>query len=126
MQRLWKIAKDEDKSYANEKELMDAQGLLRIRGMLVKEETTKEGETQMKVVVPASLQYQVVLQAHNGSHAGVNGTYALIGQYHWFQGMKPLVRDVVRLCPKCLARKVRPIRREVLAPDERPRVLGER
>jgi len=126
LQKLWKIAKDEDKSYANERELTDAQGLIRIKGILVKKETTKEGEIQMKVVVPASLQYQIIVQAHNSSHAGVNGTYALIRQYHWFRGMKPLVRDVVRHCPKCLARKGRPIRREVLAPDDRPRVLGER
>jgi len=40
--------------------------------------------------------------------------------------VKTSVRIVVDSCWKCLARKGRPTRKEVLAPDARPKVLGER
>ena len=45
---------------------------------------------------------------------------------HWFRNMKQVVREVVIGCEQCIARKGRPLTREVLAPDERPLALGGR
>ena len=126
IERLWKIAQGKEVGEVSPSELKDAQGLKRINGMVVKEEISDTGEKEYKVVVPACLQYQVVKEAHEASHAGINGTIALVRHYHWFRGVKTLVRIVVDSCWKCLARKGRPTRKEVLAPDARPKVLGER
>ena len=129
IQRIWAIASKEEEEEevegATAKEKRDARGLKKINGLIVKE-FIDEGEKSIKVVVPAALQYYVVKEAHDASHAGINGTCALVNQYHWFRGIKALARRVVHHCEKCLARKGRPTRKEVLAPDERPRVLGER
>ena len=40
--------------------------------------------------------------------------------------MTIIIRDVIKHCKECIARKGRPLTKEKLAPDERPLVLGGR
>jgi len=93
----------------------------------MKEVTRISGDKQRRVILPLCVQKKIAERVHNLSHSfRVKGTLAMLQQYYWFRGMKAVTRDVVRHCPICIARKGRPLTKEVLAPDQRPIVLGGR
>ena len=127
IKRLWSIARgDEDVGHYSVREKQDALHIGKVAGVIVKDVRDETGSIRSRVVVPTSLQTKIVTEIHNLSHAGVLATYRAVKQDHWFRGMKEEVKRVVRLCPKCIALRGRPITAEVLAPDERPAALGER
>jgi len=77
-------------------------------------------------VVPQDLQAKVVTDIHKSNHPGVRGTLAAVQQYYWFRNMKARVKDIVRHCPECTARKEKPFMEVAMAPDKRPMALGGR
>ena len=55
-----------------------------------------------RIVIPKSLQEQVVNLAHEG-HQGVNKTKALLREKVWFAGIDNLVQEIVSSCIACCA-----------------------
>ena len=123
---MLRLSRGENVRSATGRDAQDAEGLRELAGIIVKDIRDRNGEVHPKIVVPLSLQRQVVEEAHKHSHPGVFGTYEAVRQYHWFRGMKLMVKDVVRHCPVCIAIRGRPLTKEVLAPDQRPMTFGER
>ena len=111
---------------ASEKEKQDANGLAEIEGIIMKVDIDKTGQERRRIVIPLSMQEEIVKRTHEENHGGVNTTMASVIDHHWFRGMKILVRQVVGRCAKCIARKGRPLTKECLAPDKRPLELGGR
>jgi hypothetical protein len=66
--------------------------------------TTNEGLVLRgnRVVVPKSLQKEIVALAHSG-HMGVVQTKQLVRNYVWFSGIDEAIESAVRSCPKCQA-----------------------
>ena len=126
IQRIWKIATNEHVYQPTEKEKQDAEHLTKVQGMIVKNTMSSTGDTIAKIVVPLSLQRRLVENEHRKNHGGVKSTLADVSRYHWFRGMKTVVKDVIQHCQQCAARKGRPLTKETLAPDERPLELGGR
>jgi len=122
--KLWDIAKYRALFEPTYQELQDASDLFMRDGVILKRIVRKSGETQDRIVVPLASQKRVVREVHKTNHSGVKGTLAILTR--WFRSMKALVKQIVRHCPECIARKGRPLRRETLAPDERPAALGGR
>jgi len=88
---------------------------------------TEYGETYPRIVVPMNMQRQIVENIHvQTGHAGVFETYQTLRQYHWFRGMKVMIKDAVRHCPDCIGSKGKRLTKATLAPDERPLELGGR
>lgn len=54
------------------------------------------------VVVPKSMQTQVVQRAHGRGHFGINKTEALVRNDYWFKGMREKVESVIRNCIDCI------------------------
>ena len=54
-----------------------------------------------KIVIPETLQQQVVNIAHQG-HQGINKTIALLREKVWFKGMYNITEETVRNCNLCL------------------------
>ena len=126
IQRIWTLANGGEIYQPSQQEKQDAEGLKMINGMVVKDEKLPTGEIRSRIVVPLSKQREIIEQVHKQNHGGVSATINAVKQYHWFRGMKIMVRQVVASCPDCIARKGRPLTKEKLAPDERPMVLGGR
>ena len=126
IQRLWKIARGLEVYQATRQEEQDAENLMMIKGVIVKNVPRVDGESYVRVVVPLSLQKRITQMIHEESHAGVKGTYSVLQLYHWFRGMKEVVKSVVRHCRICLASRGRPLTKEKLHPDQRPVTLGGR
>jgi len=126
IQRLWKLARGLEVYQATKQEKQDAEDLDMMNGVIVKRVLRADGENYIRVVVPLSLQRQIVTMIHEQSHTGVRGTYSMLQLYHWFRGMKAVVKSVVRRCPTCLARQGRPLTKEKMHPDQRPVALGGR
>ena len=126
IQRIWEISQGKDVYQPSAKELQDAKDLVMKHGIVMKNVPHSSGQIISKIVVPLSLQKKIVQEAHQKSHGGLKETYEETRRYHWFRNMKQVIREVVSNCEQCLARKGRPLTREVLAPDERPLELGGR
>ena len=126
IQRLWDIAQGKKVYQITDSEKQDAQGLSKVGGVIVKAEHQQGGGMRQRIVTPLSMQEEVVEQVHRQGHPGVTATLNAVKQHHWFRGMKVTVKNVVRRCQDCIKRKGRPLTKEKLAPDQRPRVLGGR
>jgi len=126
VQKLWKIAMHEYQGEISEQERVDAENVRKSGGVIVKDVRRATGDIHARVVVPKSLQERIVEEIHRLSHAGITGTYHMLQQDHWFRGMKPLIKHIVKHCPECIAIKGRPLTPEVMAPDIRPLALGDR
>ena len=126
IRRLWDIARNAYKGEISKMEEQDAQNIRMVAGIIVKDVKRATGDTHARVIVPNQLQPQIVTEIHRLRYAGITGTYRMLQQDHWFRGMKPLIRRVVKTCPGCIAAKGRALVPEVMAPDARPVELGER
>lgn len=126
IQRLWDIAQGRKVYQMTEQENQDAKNLSMVDGVIVKSEHQQGGGIIKRIVVPLSMQEEIIQKIHEQGHAGVTGTLNTVKQHHWFRGMKVTVKNVVRKCQDCIKRKGRPLTKEKLAPDQRPRVLGGR
>ncbi|MCO6516465.1 MAG: hypothetical protein J6586_08215 [Snodgrassella sp.] len=62
----------------------------------------REVEDTPLLVVPKSMQTQVVRRAHERGHFGVTKTEALVKRDYWFRGMREKVERVVRSCIDCI------------------------
>jgi len=126
IQRMLAIAAGQDIYQPSMEEKEDAEKVYIRKGVVVKDVKQGMDIYKTRIVVPLSMQRKVIEDIHEKSHGGVHSTLAAAQEYYWFRGMKNTVRDVVRHCESCIARKGRPLTKEVLAPDERPLVLGGR
>jgi transposase InsO family protein len=126
IQRLWDISQGRKVYQMTEKERQDAEGLSKVDGVIVKSEVLQGGGTRKRIVTPLCMQEEIVEKIHRQGHAGVTATLNAVKQHHWFRGMKVTVKNVVRRCQDCIKRKGRPLTKEKIAPDQRPRVLGGR
>jgi len=126
IQRIWNLANGEDIYQPTKNESEDAEDLCMVDGIIVKEVTHKSGEKRQRIVIPLCVQTRIAEKVHCLSHPGVRGTLAMLQQHYWFRGMKQVVKEVVRKCPECIGRRGRTLTKEVLAPDQRPMVLGGR
>ena len=126
IQRLWLIANHEGVYQPSRQEEEDAENLSKTKGVIVKEVARDTGSKIRRIVVPLEMQRKVTEEAHELSHAGVRGTYAVLQQRHWFRGMKASVKEVVRSCPICMASRGRTLSKEKMHPDQRPIALGGR
>ena len=126
IQRIWAIANQKEVYQPSQQEIQDAQGLMMVKGVIVKSEKLPSGENRNRIVVPLSMQKDVIENIHKQSHGGVSATINAVRLQHWFRGLKVMVRQHIASCPECIARKGRPLRKEKLAPDNRPLVLGGR
>jgi len=126
VQKLWRIASQHDVKDANACDIEDALHVRKVAGIIVKDVHRVTGEVRTRIVVPRSLQREVVQLMHKMTHAGRHGTYQVLQLDHWFRGMKRVVREVVSTCPECIAVKGRALTKEVMAPDDRPMTLGDR
>ena len=86
-----------------------------LRGLLTMAENEKNDDFTMKngllykivndddlIVVPRSMQSQVIRQAHERGHFAINKTEAILKREYWFQGMRSKVEKVVRNCINCI------------------------
>ena len=64
------------------------------------------------LVVPKCMQSQVVRQAHERGHFGVNKTKLLVQKDFWFKGMRPKVEEIVSTCNYCILAEKKQGRRE--------------
>lgn len=53
------------------------------------------------MMVPRKMQVQVVQQAHERGHFGVNKTELIVKEDYWFTGLRELVEKVVMNCLSC-------------------------
>jgi len=98
-----------------------------INGVISKRTPDKAGGVRNRIVIPLSMQKEVVWLTHaRNAHPGTKGTLEILKLYHWFRGMKAMVMMVVKYCPECQLAKGRPISLEKMSPDERPVALGGR
>lgn len=126
IRHLWKIKTRGEMDQCTKQEQQDAANLAIYKGVIVRKEITVTGEIRKRIVVPLSMQADLVKMIHELNHPGVNGTIKRVKQYYWFRGMKSVIKDVVHHCEKCIARKGRTLRKETMSPDERPLTLGGR
>jgi len=79
-----------------------------IDGVLFKRHVASDGSESMQLVLPRTLQSEVLHSAHDsntGGHLGIDKTYSkLRGKFHWYK-MKDSVKVHIRSCEKCLRRK---------------------
>lgn len=54
------------------------------------------------LLVPKTMQTQIIQQAHGQDHFGVNKTEALIHRNYWFKGMRPKIEKIVTICINCI------------------------
>ena len=54
------------------------------------------------IVVPKSMQSQVVRQAHERGHFAINKTEAILKREYWFKGIRSKVEKIVRNCINCI------------------------
>ena len=54
-----------------------------------------------RVVLPPSLENQVIMHYHSLSHSGINATHNVIRSRFVFKNMRAKVRDIVRSCAGC-------------------------
>lgn len=126
IQKLWRIACNPSSCQPSFEELQDAENLIMQNGVIMKIVQRDTGERRKRIMVPRELQRELVQSIHETNHPGVKGTLAALQLNYWFRSMKAVTKDVVRHCPDCIARKGRPLTREVMAPDARPPALGDR
>ncbi|CAK9801710.1 Transposon Ty3-I Gag-Pol polyprotein [Anthophora plagiata] len=62
----------------------------------------KEVNDTPLVVVPRSMQFQVVRQVHERGHFGITKTEALLKRDYWFKGMRQKVERIVQNCIDCI------------------------
>lgn len=110
------------------KEAQDLTGMTIKKGVLIKYEGNSVMGRKGRIVLPESGVEQALRIAHDepqAGHRGVNGTYQRLRSIYWIRGMKAKVKEYVRTCPICNARKG--ARGSVpLDPDDRVKELGER
>ena len=85
IQRLWQLAckGKVDKPAPTQEELEDAENLTMINGVIAKKEELPTGEVRSRIVIPVTIQKEVTLLTHRmNAHPGVNGTLAILKQYH--------------------------------------------
>lgn len=109
-------------------EAQDIAGMTIKNGVLIKYEDNSVMGKKGRIVLPEKGVSQALRIAHDvpqAGHRGVNGTYQRLRSIYWIRGMKAKVKEYVRTCPICNARKG--ARGSVpLEPDERALELGER
>lgn len=110
------------------KEVQDLAGMVIKKGILIKYEDNSVMGRKGRIVLPEKGTAQALRIAHDApqaGHRGVNGTYQRLRSIYWIRGMKAKVKEYVRTCPICNARKG--ARGSVpMEPDERALELGER
>lgn len=62
----------------------------------------KDVNNELLIVVPKSMQYQVIRRVHEKGHFGVNKTEEILKKDFWFKGMRPKVEQVVESCVACI------------------------
>ncbi|MCG7866506.1 MAG: hypothetical protein JAY74_09055 [Candidatus Thiodiazotropha taylori] len=72
-----------------------------------------------RLVIPSSLQDQVIDIAHN-THQGIVKTKQLIREKVWFPGIDKMVEETVRACIPCQASYPGPSKREPICPTPLP------
>lgn len=73
------------------------EGFIERNGLLL-----REINNELLMVVPNSLQTQVIRQAHEQGHFATNKTEAIVQRDYWFRGMRENVEKVVRNCINCI------------------------
>ena len=76
-----------------------------ISSVLKNDKLYKEVGDKMPVVVPKSMHMQVIRQAHERGHFGVNKIEAIVRKVLWFKGMRPKIEKVVLNCINCILGK---------------------
>ena len=127
IRRIWKLACNKTIYQPTLQEVEDSKDLILINGVIAKHTVDKAGGVRNRIVVPLSMQKEVVWLTHaRNAHPGRKGTLEILKQYHWFRGMKAMVLMVLKHCPECQFARGRPISLEKMSPDERPVRLGGR
>ena len=62
----------------------------------------KEGKDDLLVVVPKTMQIQIVRRAHEWGHFGVTKTEAIVKKDFWFKGLREKVEHVISNCLDCI------------------------
>jgi len=93
LQRIWRLAQDEEVKARDIQEEQDSEHLRKVTGVMVKDIMSETGEYHPKTVVPLSLQFQVVKEVHGQSHPGIRGTCQMLKRHYWFRVMKRVVKD---------------------------------
>lgn len=62
----------------------------------------KETNGEIVIVVPKSMQSQVIRMTHERGHFGANKTEALIREDYWFKDMRPKILKVIASCLNCI------------------------
>ena len=62
----------------------------------------REVDDELLLVVPKCMQSQVIRQAHERGHFGVNKTELLVRKDFWFKGMQRKVEKIISTCINCI------------------------
>lgn len=75
----------------------------RTRGFVVRDGLLfKEVDEDILLVVPKSMCYQVIRQAHEKGHFSINKTEAIVKRDYWIQNLHQRVERIVRNCINCI------------------------
>lgn len=93
-------AQDKDKDL---KPIIDAATRNEADGFIIRNKLLyKCMEGEMLVVVPKSMEVQVIRRAHDRGHFGINKTEAVVKRDFWFKGMRQKVEQVISSCLDCI------------------------
>lgn len=93
-------AQDKDKDL---KQIIDAATRNEADGFIIRNKLLyKCMEGEMLVVVPKSMEVQIIRRAHDRGHFGINKTEAVVKKDFWFKGMRQKVEQVVSSCLDCI------------------------
>lgn len=62
----------------------------------------KETDGDVLLVLPRSLQFQLVRQVHEAGHFAVGKTETMVKRDYWFPNMRSVIEKVVRNCVSCI------------------------
>ncbi|KAG7304077.1 hypothetical protein JYU34_011007 [Plutella xylostella] len=103
LQRIINILNDPET-----KDIVDIHSNYTIKnGRLYRVITDRNGETNLKWVVPKSVRWQIVRMNHDDvGHFGFDKTYSKISQVYWFKKMRRFIKKYCESCLNCAHNKL--------------------